>query len=188
MFKQILKNKGMNMDKELLRNGEGYVDPTAYNAMKKWEGVKMQLNPGDVINITMGVNNNYAMCFVVKDEKDYTEIVVAHKDVEYVGQNFCEIKLDIYGAERTLYIDAAKLSYVTHDRIKGRVSALSNEEREKMFGAIKNGLGLADTSKEQDVKSAYPDEDYLYDLEVAKAESRIYKELYENLLREVVGK
>lgn len=45
-----------------------------------------------------------------------------------------------------------------------------------------------DSLKEQDVKSAYPDEDYLYDLEVAKAESRIYKELYENLLREVVGK
>ena len=163
MFKQILKNKGMNMDKELLRNGEGYVDPTAYEAMKKWEGVKMQLNPGDVIKITMGVNNNYAMCFVVKDENDYTEIVVAHKDVEYVGQNFCEIKLDIYGDKKTSYIDAAKLSYVTHDRIKCRISILSDEEREKMFGAIKTALGLMDTPKEQDVKLIYPDEDYLYD-------------------------
>lgn len=148
----------------------------------------MQLNPGDVINVMMGANINPVMCFVVKDEKEYTEILVPHKDKEYVTQNVCEIKFDLYGVEKTTYLDAARLSYVSHDRIKGRIAQLSDLEREKMLEAIKSALGLKDRLMEHKDKPVYHDEEYLYDLEIAKTEARIYKGLYEKLLGDVVRK
>lgn len=188
MFKQILKNKGMNMDKEFLRNGEGYVDPTAYEAMKKWEGVKMQLNPGDIINISFPNSDKLTMCFVIKPEKEYIEILIPHKDREYVNQNEIAVSYDLFGVNKTSYADAARLSYISPDRVDSKISELADDERERLFAAIKIALGLADAPEPRYEPPQYPDEDYLFDLENAKTEARIYKEMYEKLLREVVGK
>lgn len=176
------------MDRELLRNGDGYIDPTAYNAMKNWEGQKMQLNPGDIINISFPNSERLTMCFVVKPEKEYIEILIPHKDREFVNQNEIAINYDLFGVNKTSYADAARLSYISPDRVDSKISELADVERERLFTAIKIALGLSDVPEPLDEPTKYPDEDYLIDLETAKTEARIYKDMYEKLLREVVGK
>ena len=161
---------------------------TAYNAMKNWEGQKMQLNPGDIINISFPNSERLTMCFVIKPEKEYIEILIPHKDREYVNQNEIAVSYDLFGINKTSYADAARLSYISPDRVDSKISELADDERERLFTAIKIALGLADASEQMDEPQKYQDEDYLLDLETAKTEVRIYKEMYEKLLREVVGK
>ena len=168
---------------EIKRNGEGYYDPTAYEAIKRMEDTDMEeVKAGEVWEAVTGTETG--LFIILKNNSRYVTVLYLTESAP--STNSFRVTLD-----PVMYTDCGRSSYVFPDRLIRHVTTLTENE----FKELKNGVAKAlEFPQIVQVKTGAiqttakePDPDFMIDLGIEKTEKRVYKSLYENLLREVIG-
>ena len=189
--------------REMMLNGSGYYDFTAYLAIK-------DIKEG----VMMGVRSDYADGDIVTVEKNngYTEEMLLLKCHDgYASATILRDKPPFENAvpvisRQKMYLDAGRLCYVFYDMITGFVKSVSDEDLEKVRQKIAEALGigtLAIPAVAEQPKAALRDEDIMMlkgvidqfaaqmepivkkatemkdSLIMAQAERNVYRELFE---------
>lgn len=185
------------MDYDISRNGSGYVDPTAYKAIKnflKSEEKSMELYKGDIVEFEQ--NNGYVKEAVILSvhEKFSTVLVLNDNDRLPYSVNCKGMK----------YTDPGMVQYVFNDKIQNYIRSMSDKECADIMQAVVDALGYEAPVKEvvkEVVKKSEPEfiplavnNDLPFDNAIheemaqLKAERNVYKELYENLINSMIAK
>ena len=169
------------MKNELLRNGSGYIDPTAYAAMKNVEKeqrkmykrgqiYEYEVKPGD-IRVALVVSAD----FRAKD--DVLNVII-------LG--------DGYGSETCVGVggyvaDCCMVSFAWASKMGKYIGKANAEEMDCIDAEIMKCLGIE--RKEKPKAITPPAETRTDGVELAKAqtEARVYRELYDRLLAVVAG-
>lgn len=171
------------IDKELLRNGSGYVDPTAYKALLEVQkGEPMENRTGELWEVTN--NKGYVNeCIILADHgKVCTILQLIDED-----NGYSDIQVNCRGIKFT---DSRKLQYCFDNACTGFIRKLSEQEFEAIMKKVAASLGIkaqvVEVVKEVEIvkeTEALPD-----NLELAKVQAQleVYKGLYEDLLKGVL--
>lgn len=168
---------------ELKRNGSGYVDPTAYKAIKQ-EDKNEIVNNGEVWEITQ--NNGF---------KKYVVVLSAHKGYATVLQ----LSEDNYGGypvncKGVMYTDCGKLGYCFTDKFESYIRSLTDGEYQDLMANVAVKLGLPAGEQTAEVEKVIekpveivkeivkPDAETEKALTQAQTERDIYKSLYQDLI------
>lgn len=181
---------------ELMRNGSGYVDFTAYTALKNIEKEKKAMfKRGEIFEYEMRDRGGVKMALVVSADfranDRYINIIVLSENP--VG----EVTVPIVRRGQ-MYADCGMVSFAHTDRMLDFIRKATDEEMAKIDAGIMECLGL---EKRELPEAKIPElkeialmpmpeakvEMYSEELATAKAEANIYKGLYEKLLEKVVG-
>ena len=186
--------------KELLRNGSGYVDPTAYKALtavaKTQAGVAVK--PGSIWSAYFGTT--LRECVVMKAHKDHATILVLNEKPKGYG---CEQLKTVAGT--TYYAIPALLSYKFYEDFDVQKDSLVTAELNRMWDLTLNCLGMPRTedpvskpAKNDPDTAALRDKLGKIQIELRAAETRCielavardlyrkeYRELQDRLIREV---
>lgn len=123
---------------ELLKNGSGYTDITAYLAMKNLigGGAKMMSDykDGDIVTVEQNYGEEREM-LILKCHQDYATATML-KEFEPRENSIPVISRD------KMYIDAGRTGYIFYDKITGFVKSLPNETVNEIRGKIAVALGL----------------------------------------------
>jgi transcriptional regulator with XRE-family HTH domain len=132
----------------LLRNGSGYVDPTAYKALKKVEtemsatgGVKMknEFKPGEIWE-SVTDKPEYIYYLVVGVQKNALNVLkLKHLDEEHPKKTQDNIEIVAKGI---VYTDAGLLAYVPKRKLTGFIRRLTDEEFATVKTCILEKLGF----------------------------------------------
>lgn len=185
---------------ELLRNGSGYVDPTAYKALtavaKTQQGVAVKL--GSIWSAYFGTT--VRKCLVMTAHKDHATILVLNDEPKGYGVEQLET---VSGA--TYYAIPALLSYKFYEDFNAQEDSLDPEEFSWLWDVTLNYLGVPRTeapatnaAKQNDSNAA----DLLAELQKTKnawraAETKVieltiardlYREEYRELQARLIGK
>ena len=195
--------------RQVNRNGSGAIDPTAYEAIKNIEneGKTMEfieLNKGTVWNVeTEGGAKVRQAVIVSADFRARDRYVNAiFLNPEERGRIIVPVEL-----ETTMYVDCAKISLLTSDRIISYVGELSESEMsdvdmgmlealslmknedidrlEKVAGEAKSEAERSEKIKEEK-PAAMLDETQIKYMRL-EAERDMYKEQFEKLLEKMIG-
>lgn len=184
------------MEYGINRNGSGYVDLTAYKAIKniiKSEEKTMELYKGDIVDFEL--NNGLSKEAIILSMHDnYSSILVLSDKVRSYSVNCRGMK----------YIDPGMVQYVFNDKITGYIRSMSDQEYADIMQAVVDALGYEAPVKEvlkEVVKESEPEfippaatNDLPFDNAIReemaqlKAERNVYKELYENLISSMIAK
>lgn len=197
------------MDMELLRNGSGYVDYTAYKALSNYERTEKEM--------LAKINNesrNGEIWKVSTSSRTEKEILIIQDRGNYVvglvlNDNFFIGAITIRSiAEK--YTDPGKVSYYFDDRLETYVKTITSSEYEKVMDVVSDALGLKynggneteavepveyDESKTTELPFPAPAQEDNYiritfeefeSMAKANTEKDIYKGLYEQLLAKLI--
>lgn len=184
---------------ELLRNGSGYVDPTAYKALtavaKTQQGVAVK--PGSVWSAYFGTTSR--KCVVMTAHKDHATILVLNDEPKGYG---CELLETVAGT--TYYAIPALLSYKYYEDFDVQKDSLDPAEFSRMWDLTLNYLGVPRAeapvykpAKDDPDVVALRDELVKTQTELRSAETRcielavardLYREEYRELQARLIGK
>lgn len=161
------------MNDELLKNRSGYTDITAYWAIKKMEGENdMDIKSGEIWEAE--AQNGTREVLVIKNNIKYCTVLMLNSTP---GMN-------IIGNDD---IDYGRPFYVFADKFIRRIRALTKEDFWKVKKEMRKALDL-EIPKEDTGEVRKEEKDLMCDLEIEKAEKRVYKSLYEGLLKKIMEK
>lgn len=178
------------MDSEIARNGSGYYDPTAFEAMKNIIKKKVdKMKHGEIWEIQQN-NGQFKNVVVLASHNDIAQVLHIS---EYGGDNSIEVNY-----QGISFTDPRKIQYAFNDNFTNYIRTLKDEEFEAIMDAVAEGLGLA-TSYEKavepvqeewhpipEVLDRLPFDGESEELIKAKTERDVYKDLYEKLLADVM--
>ena len=170
---------------EMLYNGSGYCDITAYLAMKGFEMDGLNYNDGDIVTVEQ---NNGEEC----------EMLILKCHTHYATATMLKDSLPSENAipvisRKKMYIDGGRTGYVFYDRISGFVKELPADSLDEIRKQIASAMGLcieeikgkidAETEKREEHElpaiTKMQIKKLTEDLIEAKTELRIFRELYE---------
>lgn len=187
------------MYNELFRNGSGYVDITAYKAINNIErsnsGMKYQR--GEIFEYEMRDRYETKKALVVSANfragGRYISIIVMTDEPKG------EVSVPIV-CQGMMYADCGMVSFATDDRFGNYIRSASAEEMAQIDEGIARCLGIEQKTVEVPVEKIVEvpgnvvsitdlssDEGFSEELATAKAEAKIFKDLYEKLLAKVMG-
>lgn len=150
------------MDKELLYNGSGVKDITAYKAILQSGGTgnmnNYEINKGEIWEVDN--NGSSRLVVVLACFERYAATVMLQDQLP--GSSAVEVR-----ARDIMYADAGRLGYVFYDKMVDFVRTLSDVEYRELRQGIAKALNI-DTSDGDDAYSA--------DLEAARQEITILQE------------
>lgn len=162
---------------DLLRNGSGYIDPTAYEAMKKFDKEQRE----------MKFRRGYIYDYVVK-EGDTRPAIVVSSDFR-AGDDV--LNVIVLSTERKTirdvlvggcyYADPCTVSFAWSTRIGECICGTTEYEMEFLDSEIVRCLGLGGKVEQETVVAAAEPQNFAVELAEARTEARIYRELYERL-------
>lgn len=182
----------------MFRNGSGYADPTAYKAFLNIErDGKMEFKRGEIFEYA--VKDDTKKALVVSADfrkKDHMLSVIVLAD-EPKGS----VSVPITTGSGIMYADCCMVAFAQHDRFGNYLRTVKNDEMAQIDEGITKCLGIEiepvymDSSEEverlqQELRKCnniIPVCDNTEELAAAKAEAKIYKDLYEKLLAKVMG-
>lgn len=180
-------------DYEIFRNGSGYVDITAYRAIKNYqEGEKnMGFNRGDVFEYKMGTGEWRSALIVSADyrtDESYASIIVLSPDQKKEGHYVPVV------CQGLMYADCSMVSFGRKSSFGDYLRTATDKEMKQIDAGIIKCLGLEVEMPDVKDSPVSPEAvvqvlpvDVSEELTKAKAEADIYKELYEKLLAKMVG-
>ena len=193
------------MDNELLRNGAGYVDFTAYKAIlnyQKGENV-MEYNRGEIFEYEMANRFETKKALVVSADfragERYLSIIVL------IDEPKGQVNVPIV-CEGMMYADCGMVSFATNDRLGNFIRKATDAEMSQIDEGIAKCLGIkqktVEITKEVPVIPVVGKTEMtangittehslavevVEELVAAKAEANVYKNLYEQLLEKMIG-
>lgn len=186
------------MKSTILRNGSGYYDPTAFEAIKniiKSEKVKKvkTMEKGEIWEIQQN-NGTYKDVIVLSTGGDVAQVI----QLSERGNDF-SLTVNCQGIK---YTDPRKIQYAFSDVFTTFIRALRDDEYKNIMGAVAEVLGLStvqlpeadESQEEQEEWHPIPEPDIMplpfeCDPEAlikAQTERDVYKGLYEKLLADVM--
>jgi len=174
---------------DLLRNGSGYVDFTAFEAIKNIEKEKKAMfKRGEIFEYEMRDRGDVKMALVVSADfranDRYINIIMLNENP--VG----EVTVPIV-CRGQMYADCGMVSYAHTDRMLDFVRKATDEEMAKIDAGIMECLGLERRELPElkeialmPMPEAKVDSE---ELATVRAEANIYKDLYEKLLEKMIG-
>ena len=189
------RGKGEKVDRELMKNGSGYHDPTAYKALSNIErDEKMNFERGEIFEYEEVNKGIYRKALILsadfRTNDRWQSIILLNEEPK--GQ----INVPIVCGEM-MYADCGVVSFGKSERFGNFICRATSDEMEQIDEGIAKCLGLE--QQVRIVKSeavpeiitplvAEPSVEYFSEeLATAKAEAKIFKDLYENLLAKVMG-
>ena len=125
------------MDKELLYNGSGVKDITAYKAILQSGGTgnmnNYEINKGEIWEVDN--NGSSRLVVVLACFERYAATVMLQDQLP--GSNAVEVR-----ARDIMYADAGRLGYVFYDKMVDFVRTLSDAEYQELHQGIATALGL----------------------------------------------
>lgn len=175
-------------DFEILRNGSGYVDPTAYKAIKKYqEGEEMEYKRGDIVWYE-AYGGKFKQALIVSG--DYRRNNMYQSIICLTEEPKTEDSVPIV-CGGMMYVDCGMVSFAPLDRINDYIRTASAEEMAQVDAILAKNLGIEQKTVEKVVDARAGTISKLVEtseeLMQAKAEAGIYKDLYEKLLAKVMG-
>lgn len=179
------------MSKELFRNAEGYVDITAYLAMKNFDKErknKMEFLKGDLF--TYNINGEEKMALVVSSDirktDKYINVIVLNDEPKGM------LYFSVTTPSGIKYADCGMVSFSLTTRMGNFLKSISFDEMKRIDEGILQMLGLDYLQKEKVVEKPIEvikggSETCAAELAQAQAEAKVYKEMYEKLLEKVMG-
>lgn len=178
------------IDMEVMRNGSGYCDPTAYKAITncmKGEKKKMELYNGDIFEIEQ-MNGVIKEAVVLAVHNKFVTVLFLSDNERLPYEVNCRgIK----------YTHPAMLQYTYNDRFRTFIRKMKDEEFNDLLKAAVESLGYEPSEKEAKKEAPVeyvrsenfmiPETEQLKtDLIKVQAERDIYKSLYENLIGNMI--
>jgi hypothetical protein len=161
---------------DLLRNGSGYIDTTAYEAMKKYdkEQREMKFRRGYIYEYEVKPGDIRPAIVVSADFRagdDVLNVIVLSND----SKNARDV---LVGG--CYYANPECVSFAWAYRLGDCIVGASLDEMEELDEEILRHLGLEREEREDDVAAtpAAEPRDFSAELIEAKTEARIYRELY----------
>lgn len=172
-------------DYEILRNGSGYVDWTAYQALKKYQKGEEDMNfkRGEIYEYEMQngiIKNALIISANFRQNNGYQNVIVLtddEKDEAYSVPIVCG---------RMMYADCGMVSFALKNRIGNYIRTATDDEMKLIDEGIAKCLGIEQKAVEKIVEVPVQD-NTSEELATAKAEAKIFKDLYEKLLAKVMG-
>lgn len=176
---------------EIIKNGSGYYDPTAYEAIKKTDkkGKKKMENfyQGDIVKCKQqnGTEREYVILSV--HDKFSTVLMLGNDEKMSFSIKSNGLK----------YAEPGMLQYMYNDNIICFIRSLTDKELNSLMNAVIDSLGYdfgldsaaAETTLEPVVKEVFVEnQQTVEELTKAKAERDVYKNLYENLINSMITK
>ena len=190
------------MDRELLRNGSGYVDWTAYKAMQNvMEGEnRVEFNRGEIFEYETTKGEIKKALIVSADFRAggrYLSIIVL------IDEPKGEINVPIV-CEGMMYADCGMVSFAVNDRLGNYIRKATDAEMAQIDEGIIRCLGIepkvvevekivgvptipVETLVEMTPDGFRSDIETAEELAAVKAEANVYKSLYEQLLARMIG-
>lgn len=180
---------------EMKKNGSGYSDPTAYEALKhitKMEEKTMEFYRGDIVEIETK-NGNLKEAVVLQTHDKYSNILILTDDDRMTYSVNCR-------GER--YTNPGMVQYVFNDHVAGFIRSMTDSEYESIMNAVIDSLGYYP----QQARSENPEPEneqkgylqaviekerkdaYLLKKELAQVQTErtVYKDLYTDILDRVM--
>lgn len=187
------------MDNNLFRNGSGYADPTAYKAILKYQKGEsiMEFNRGEIFEYN--TNNGESKKALVlsadfRKESRYISILVLQDEPKGM------VNVPIRTAGGIMYADCGLVSFCSNDRLGDYLRVATDEEMQQIDESVARCLGIESKTVEVEkiVEVTPPPmilpeanegtvEIFSEELATAKAEAKIFKDLYEKLLEKMIG-
>lgn len=189
------RGKGEKVDRELMKNGSGYHDPTAYKALSNIERDEdMDYKRGEIFEIEMNNRPDTKKALVVSADfrsgENYLNVIVLTDEPKG------NVNVPIV-CEGKMYADCGMVSFITSNRLLRFIRKAREDEMNQIDEGIAKCLGLemkdVGLPTESIAKIVAPMivepsvEVFSEELATAKAEANIYKDLYEKLLAKVMG-
>lgn len=166
---------------DLLRNGSGYIDPTAYAAMKNIEKEQKEMyKRGQIYEYEVKPDEWRAALVVSADFRAKDALLnIIVLDNECNGANCV-----VYG---NYFVNCGKVSFGWSTKMGKYIGTLDSSYMDEIDAEIMHCLGLERAEKTQTVST--PPDPLNFDVELveAKTEARIYRELYERLMGDFAG-
>lgn len=189
----------VQVQNEIKKNGSGYSDPTAYEALKniiQMEGKTMEFYRGDIVEIETK-NGNLKEAVVLQTHEKYSNILILTNDDRMPYSVNCR-------GER--YANPGMVQYVFNDNVAGFIRSMTDSEYESIMNAVIDSLGYypkhalarneapePDRENEQKkylqavIEKERKDADLLKkELAQAQTERTVYKDLYTDILDRVM--
>ena len=186
--------------REMMFNGSGYYDPTAYHAITNMQedlamDARKGYTDGDIV-IAKKHNGETEEMLLLKCHDGYASATIL-RDKPPLENAVPVISL------QTMYMDAGRLCYVFYDTITEYVERLSDEELERVRQKIGEVLGIRTLAAQEEPKATLRDENIMMlkgmmdqlaekmepilkrtkemsdSLIIAQAERNVYRELFE---------
>lgn len=141
--------------REMMRNGSGYYDFTAYLALKNIRkdeimGVRADYADGDIV--TVEKNNGYTEeMLLLKCHGGYASATILREKEPY------ENGVPVISRQK-MYADAGRLCYVFYDMITGFIKAVPDDELEKVRQKIGAALGIGSLAVPEAAERQVPQE------------------------------
>lgn len=170
---------------ELLRNGSGYIDPTAYAAMKNFDKEQrcMQYKRGRIFEYDVKPGDTKTALIVSADHRagdDWLNIIIL------ADERKSDTNIPVAG----FFADCGAVSFAWANRFGGYIDKASDAEMRNIDAGIMYALGLESKSEQKTVSVTPPPsepQNFAVELAEAKTEARIYRELYERLMGDFAG-
>lgn len=196
------------MDKELFRNGSGYVDPTAYKALQNYQRSEgtMIINRGEIWEVIVGNSNEYKAALVLSAgyrANDKRVSIILLEDIERRDS----VPVVCQGMK---YVDCTYVSFCYADKFETFIKCATENEMKAIDAGVAKALGLEmqdlgmPTESIAEVIAPMVAEDQddanlvkiaaeelgrcTVELEKVKAQASIYKDLYEQILAKVMDR
>ena len=165
------------MDKELYKNGSGYADPTAYEAMKGWN--KMDVRKFEIWSYSTMNGNEREGIIIASDER--------HVVMLGLLDNPCQGAIAVPSKHGEMYVHPLKLCYCTSRNLGEYVQNIPDMKAEEIWTAFLESFGVpkrdAENAVGNEVRSCeYVSEITEQDLRSTQVERDIYIGLYRELL------
>lgn len=189
------------MDRELLRNGSGYVDITACKALSNIEKEKnnMEFNRGEIFEYEEVGRMTTRKALILS--ADFRSNDRWHSVILLTEEPKGKINAQII-CEGMMYADCGMVSFASADRLGRYIRTATAEEMAQIDECVAKCLGIEQKTVEVPVEKIVevtpqpmilPEanegavEFFSEELATAKAEAKIFKDLYEKLLAKVMG-
>lgn len=181
--------RGIHVDKDLLRNGSGYVDITAYKAINNLERMKkMEFKRGEVFEYETNSGEIKSALVVSADfraESNYINIIMLTDAPKG------DVNVPIRTSGGMMYADCGMVSFAHAFRMGQFLRVTTDDEMAQIDEGICKCLGLESKTIEVPVEKVVEvtpsPVQYSEELATAKAEANVYKGLYERLLVTMMG-
>lgn len=181
--------RGIHVDKDLLRNGSGYVDITAYKAINNLERMKkMEFKRGEVFEYETNSGEIKSALVVSADfraESNYINIIMLTDAPKG------DVNVPIRTSGGMMYADCGMVSFAHAFRMGQFLRVTTDDEMAQIDEGICKCLGLESKTIEVPVEKVVEvtpsPVQYSEELATAKAEANVYKGLYERLLATMMG-
>lgn len=165
------------MTNDLFRNGSGYIDPTAYQALKNYDKEQRE----------MKFRRGYIYDYAVK-EGDIRPAMVVSADFR-AGDDV--LNVIVLSTERKTmrdvlvggcyYADPCTVSFAWSTRMGECICGATAYEMEFLDNEIMHCLGLEGKVEQEAITTTVEPRNFAVELAEAKTEARVYRELFERL-------